>query len=135
MAHLYSDELQDLLGADRCAVAYPNSFVQKVQLLINLLTNKKVETLVCWNLGVFFMIAPIYRFLGKTVIYTKHEPDNFKSRFAKTDKFLLSMIQHLLVEYYSKLYNKLIVFNSDKCQLENEIYLPLIFKSNFLDCM
>lgn len=129
---LHSSELQKVLGEERCRTAHPRTFLDTLKIMISVSFNKEARCVVIWNLGIAFLLAPILRVCGKKIIYTKHEPGTLNSRMQKTGKITLSVIQHMLVEYYSLLFNQLIVFNKKAIRNKREIYLPLIFSSKFL---
>ena len=129
----HSDELQTMFGAENVQTIHTNSLSKSFKTCVRLFFAKDARYVVVWNIGYFFIMCPLLRLRGICVLYTKHEPDNFRARYAKTGQFFRSILQHILVEYYSKFFTINILFNEEKCKSPKDIYLPLNFSISFIE--
>lgn len=96
------------------------------------LLNTRNSVILVWNLGIFFMFAPLLRFWGHTIIYTFHEPSDLTARFQKSGRFLKAVVEHFLVEYYSLLFNWRVLFNDNFSRRKILDVVPLPFRTNFV---
>lgn len=96
--------------------------------LINLVRRcRSGDTLLIWNVGLCFVLSPIFRLFGVVTIYTYHEPASLKERLKKVGLSIKPIIVALLLPVYIKLFSRVVLLNRSKGKELGYNYAPLPF--------
>jgi len=85
------------------------------------------DTLLVWNVGLCFILSPIFRLFGVVTIYTYHEPASLKERLGKVGLSIKPVIVAFLFLIYIKLFSRVVVLNRNKGVDLGFNYAPLPF--------
>jgi len=88
---------------------------------------RRGDTLLIWNVGLCFILSPIFRLFGAVTIYTYHEPASLNERFGKVGLSIKPIIVSLLFLIYMKLFTRIVVLNRSKAVSLGFNYAPLPF--------
>ena len=129
-AHLNSSKaLVSILWRRGIGIRYHHEDKHNAYKLFYLL--KRNDTVIIWNIGVCFFLAPLFRLLGARVIYTFHEPASLMERIGKVGFSFHIVFTHVAILLYTPLFSKAIALNESKARKFDLPYAPLPFTQAF----